>query len=70
MTNILSTIGDFIYAVVNLLINFVTGIIQLLTILPQAVTMLTSSVAFMPSIITAFAIALISVSVVYLVIGR
>lgn len=70
MSSILSTIGDFLYAVVNLLLNFVGGIIQLLQILPSALSMVMNSVATMPSVLVSFAVGLISVSVVYLIIGR
>lgn len=70
MSNILQSLGDFIYAVVNLLINIVTGTIQMLTIIPNAVTMLTYSVGYMPSVLVGFAVALISVSIVYLILGR
>lgn len=70
MSSILSTIGDFLYAVVNLLLNFIGGIIQLLQILPSALSMVMNSVATMPSVLVSFAVGLISVSVVYLIIGR
>lgn len=70
MTNIFQTIGDFLYAVVNLLLNFIGGIIQLLQMLPSALTMVMNSIATMPSVLVSFAVGLISVSVVYLIIGR
>lgn len=70
MSNILSTIGDFLYAAVNLLLNFIGGVIQLLQILPSALSMVMNSVATMPSVLVSFAVGLISVSVVYLIIGR
>lgn len=70
MSSIFSAIGDFLYAVVNLLLNFIGGIIQLLNILPSSLTMVMNSVAFMPSVLVSFAVGLISVSVVYLIIGR
>lgn len=70
MSSIFQAIGDFLYAVVNLLLNFVGGIIQLLQMLPSALTMVMNSVSTMPSVLVAFAVGLISVSVVYLIIGR
>lgn len=70
MINILQTIGNFLYAVANLVLNFIGGIIQLLQILPSALTMVMNSVATMPSVLVSFAVGLISVSVVYLIIGR
>lgn len=68
--NVLKSIGDFIYAVVNLLINLVSGIVQMLAMIPSALTMLTNSVAFMPTILVAFAMGLITISIVYLVVDR
>lgn len=70
MSSIFQTIGDFLYAVVNLLLNFIGGILQLLQMLPSALTMVMNSVASMPSVLVSFAVGLISVSVVYLIIGR
>lgn len=70
MGSVLQSIGDFIYAVANLILNFIGGIIQLLQMLPSALTMVMNSVATMPSVLISFAVGLISVSVVYLIIGR
>lgn len=70
MMNILQTIGNFLYAIANLVLNFIGGIIQLLQILPSALAMVMNSVATMPSVLVSFAVGLISVSVVYLIIGR
>ena len=70
MTGILQSLGDFIYAAVNMLLNFIGGVIQLLQILPSALSMVMNSVATMPSVLVSFAVGLISVSVVYLIIGR
>lgn len=70
MTAIFQTIGDFLYAVVNLLLNLVQGLIHLLQMIPSALTMTMNSIAYMPGVLTAFAVGLITVSVCYLVIGR
>ena len=68
--SILQSLGDFLYAILNLLFNFIGGIIQLLKMLPSALSMVMNSVATMPSVLVSFAVGLISVSVVYLIIGR
>lgn len=70
MINILNQIVDFFYAIINLVINLVSGIVQMLSMIPSALTMLTNSVAFMPTILIAFAMGLITISVVYLIVGR
>lgn len=66
----LRSIGEFLLALVGLLISFVQGIAQLIAMIPSALAMTTSSIASMPLVLTAFAVGLISVSVVYLLIGR
>lgn len=70
MAAFLQSIGDFILSVVQLLYNFVLGIFQLLSMLPGAMAMVTGSIASMPLVLIAFATGLISISVVYLIIGR
>lgn len=70
MTAILKTLVDFVVAVFSLVINLITGIWQMLQMIPSALTMLTYSVAFMPTILIAFATALITISIVFLVVGR
>ena len=70
MTSILQGIGDFLYAVVNLLLNLINGLVHLLEMIPSALTMTMNSIAVMPTVLTAFAVGLITVSVCYLVIGR
>lgn len=70
MIQFLQTIGNFLYSVVDLLLNFINGIMQLLSMIPGALTMVNSSVAHMPTVLVAFAVGMISISVVYLIIGR
>lgn len=68
--SILKQIGDFAYALVELLLNFINGIIYMLTLIPSALTMVMNSVSSMPVVLVSFAVALITVSVVFLVIDR
>ena len=70
MINILKSIGDAIYAFNALLLNLVLGIWQMLTMIPSAMSMLTNSIAYMPTVLVAFAIGLITISIVFLVVGR
>lgn len=58
-----TSLGSFLW-------NIILGLKYLVTVIPKSLVMLTYSVGFMPTILVAFALALISVSVVYLVIGR
>lgn len=73
----MSALGQFLDSilsvfvmVINLVISFVQGIAQMVVMIPQALGMLTYSVSSLPPVLVVFATAFISVSVVYLVIGR
>ena len=68
--SVLKALGDFIWAINALVLNLVTGIWQMLTMLPAAMSMLTNSIAYMPTVLVAFAIGLITISIVFLVVGR
>lgn len=70
MAAAIQSIIDFFASIGALLWSFVTGIWTMLQMLPAAVTMITSSVATMPLVLVAFASAAITISVVYLIIGR
>lgn len=70
MINILKSIGDAIYAFNALLLNLVMGVWQMLLMIPSAMSMLTNSIAYMPTVLVAFAIGLITISIVFLVVGR
>lgn len=70
MSSIINTISNFIYAINQFILNLVMGAWQLISMIPSALTMLTYSIGYMPTILTAFAIALITISIVFLVVGR
>lgn len=70
MAAAIQSIIDFFSSIGALLWSFVTGIWTMLQMLPTAVTMITSSIATMPLVLVAFASAAITISVVYLIIGR
>lgn len=61
--NFLQTVGQFLW-------NLINGIIQMLFLIPQAMGFLGNAIAYMPSVVAVTITALISVSVVYLIIGR
>lgn len=66
LESILSVLG----MAVTLVVNFVRGVIQLITLIPVALQMLSYSLSALPPTLVVFATAFITVSVVYLVIGR
>ena len=68
--NIINQLGTIIASLIQIVLNFLTGIYQMIVIVPKAVTMLTYSVAQLPPVLLVYATAFITVSVVYLVIDR
>lgn len=70
MTDIFSAFLSTFDMLISLVGNFLNGIVQLLTYIPMAMSMLTYTVTQMPVVIQGFATALVGVSVAYLIIGR
>lgn len=64
------TIVNFIQAIFAFLLNLLSGTAQMLFMIPKAVSFLTYSLGFMPATIAVVVTALITVNVVYLIIGR
>lgn len=58
---------DTIFSLIG---NFLNGLVQLLTYIPMAMSLLTYSISQMPTVLVGFATALVGVSVAYLIIGR
>ena len=61
---------EIIGSLINLLLNLVRGIIQLIFLIPSAVTLLTTSIGVLPSILVGFATATITISVIFIIVGR
>ena len=70
MLSWLSSIGDAIGIFVQLVSSFVNGLIQLFVLVPQAVSFLFAVLAYIPPVLLAFAVAGISISVFFLILGR
>lgn len=64
------TIINFIQAIYAFVTNIVSGTVQMLLMIPKSVSFLTYSLGFIPSVIAVVVTALITVNVVYLIIGR
>lgn len=64
------TIINFIQAIFSFVTNIISGTIQMLVMIPQAVSFLTYSLGYIPSVVAVVVTALITVNVVYLIIGR
>lgn len=63
-------IVNFIQAVVSVITNLVSGLIQMIMMVPTALQFLTYSIGFVPSVVAVFITAIITVNVVYLFVGR
>lgn len=70
MTEVLQSIVATFQSILDLLGNFLSGITQLLTLIPTGLSVLIYSISQMPVVLIGFATALITISVTYLIIGR
>ena len=70
MLNALKSIMDFFGTILDMVKYLVSGLVQLFALIPQAFAMLTYSIGFLPSVLLAFAAVAITISIVYLIVGR
>lgn len=70
MLNALKSIMDFFGTLLDMVKYLVTGLVQLFALIPQAFAMLTYSIGFLPSVLLAFAAVAITLSIIYLIVGR
>lgn len=70
MTEVITTVINFFNMIVDVVSNFVAGVGALLSYIPGALSLVTSVINYMPTELTVFAVAFISVSIVYLIVGR
>lgn len=70
MMDFLTSISDFFSAIGGIILNLVNGLVYLVTLIPQAMTYITVSLGYMPAPLLAFAMAILSLCIVYLIIGR
>lgn len=70
MLEFLSTISDSIVTLFSFLISSVQNMFQVLQMLVHGSAFLTQCVAFLPTVVAPFAWAAITISVVFLIIGR
>ena len=66
----LSSIGDTLLLIINVVISFFSGLITVVTMIPRFVSLLTIYTASLPSYVVPFITAGILLSVVYLLVGR
>ena len=73
----LDTIKNFFLWIYNLIVDIigfitslVTGLINVLKSIPQILTFTTSAIGFLPSVLSVFATLTITISIIYLIVGR
>lgn len=70
MLEMVSSILTFLQTVVALVMNFINGLFTLLLLIPQAVVFVTTSIGYPAPVLVVFAVAGVSICVVFHIIGR
>lgn len=70
MVDALKSVLDFFGTLLNFVEYLVTGLVQLVAMIPSAFAMLTYSIGYLPSVLLAFAAVAITLSIVFLILGR
>jgi hypothetical protein len=70
MIEFFKSILNAVSTLFDLVKYLVTGLVQLFTMIPSAFSMLTYSIGFLPTVLLGFAAVAITISIVYLIIGR
>lgn len=70
MLGALKEIVNFIGMIIDFVIQFVTGIVQLLQLIPQMTATLMDSFGLLPSFLVAFASVTVTVAVIFVIVGR
>lgn len=70
MVDALKSVLDFFGTILDFVKYLVTGLVQLLAMIPSAFAMLTYSIGYLPSVLLAFAAVAITLSIVFLILGR
>lgn len=70
LVDALKSVLDFFGTLLNFVEYLVTGLVQLIAMIPSAFAMLTYSIGCLPSVLLAFAAVAITMSIVFLILGR
>lgn len=70
MVDALKSVLDFFGTILDFVEYLVTGLVQLLAMIPSAFALLTYSIGYLPSVLLAFAAVAITLSIVFLILGR
>lgn len=70
MVDALKSILGFFETLLDFVGFLISGLAELLFMIPSAFTMLTYSIGFLPSVLLAFASVAITISIVFLIVNR
>lgn len=70
MVDAMKSVLDFFGTILDFVEYLVTGLVQLIAMIPSAFAMLTYSIGYLPSVLLAFAAVAITLSIVFLILGR
>lgn len=70
MVDALKSVLDFFGTILDFVEYLVSGLVQLIALIPSAFAMLTYSIGYLPSVLLAFAAVAITLSIVFLILGR
>lgn len=70
MVDAFKAVLDFLGTVLDFIEYLVTGLVQLFVMIPSAFAMLTYSIGYLPTVLLAFAAVAITISIVFLILGR
>lgn len=70
MIKLLKSIVDIVVTLVNLVINTFNALINLLTSFPEYISFTISSLNLLPEVLITFALATISISIIYFLTNR
>lgn len=66
----LKELGEFFQTLIDIVVNFIQQLITFVMLIPVGVNMLVTSVGYLPSILIVFATLSITISIIYLILGR
>lgn len=70
MVDALKSVLEFFGTILDFVEYLVTGLVQLIAMIPSAFAMLTYSIGYLPPVLLAFAAVAITLSIVFLILGR
>lgn len=70
LSNFFNWVVEIVGTLFDFLMSIISGLYNIIKSIPLVVTMLTGSIGYLPSTLAAFATITITISVVYLIVGR